>query len=118
MGLDVQHGGPDPHGREDLNQGEAPVREDEPQSFEQHGKGADGHPQGREYAPAGTQVTNCGLNGPIVAIADGDHQDPDPAEELGATETGVAGSPSSGEERLAVDAGGAFSTVIRSAAVP
>jgi hypothetical protein len=38
----VEHGGPDPHGGQHLNQGQPPVGEQQLHPFEKHGYGADG----------------------------------------------------------------------------
>jgi hypothetical protein len=46
MGFQVEHGGPDPHGRQHLDQGEPPVGEQQLYSLKEHGEGTDGQGQG------------------------------------------------------------------------
>jgi hypothetical protein len=68
--LEVQHGGPDPHGRKYLDQGEPPVGQKQPQALEEHGQGAHRERQGREDAPRMAQPHHGGLQHGVVAVAD------------------------------------------------
>ena len=69
--LDVQHGGPDPHGGHDLHQGEAPVRHEELQALEQHQEGAHDQGQGGEPPAALAELEHGLLDGVVVAAVDG-----------------------------------------------
>ena len=81
VSLEVNHGGPDPHGRKDLDYREPPVGQDQLESFEQHGEGPDGYCERREDGPAPAQLNNRGLDHGIVTLADGAHQPADPGRQ-------------------------------------
>jgi hypothetical protein len=71
VGLQVQHGEPDPHCREDLDKGQSPVGEHHPESLEEHLEGADGEREGGEPAARAAQTQDGLLHLRLVALADG-----------------------------------------------
>ena len=71
MGFQIQHGGPDPHRWEHLDQGQPPVGEQQLQTFEKHGDGTDGERGGGEQPPGLAQLQNRPLHSRLVAIPDG-----------------------------------------------
>ena len=73
VSLEVQHCGPDPHGREHLDYREPPVGEQQLDSFEQHDKGT----ERCEDTPATAQLKDRGLDRGFVARVDGADQSPD-----------------------------------------
>ena len=77
MGLEVEHGNPDPHGRHNLNQSQAPIRKEQLEALEQHGKCADHHTQRRKQATAAAQFDDCGLHHCVIPVADRVHENAD-----------------------------------------
>ena len=77
VSLEVEHGGPDPHGREDLDEREPPVREEELHSLEEHGEGADQHRQGCQPTAALAECQDGSLDHRFVPCANGRDQTPD-----------------------------------------
>jgi hypothetical protein len=71
--LDVQHGEPDPHGRNDLHHCEAPVGVQELHALEQHEEGTHDEGQRRQPAPALAELDHRLFHGLVVAPAVGPH---------------------------------------------
>ncbi len=69
--LDVEHGGPDPHGGHDLHEGEAPVGDEQLQALEQHEEGAHDQRQRGQPAAAVAELEHGLLDGAVVAAVDG-----------------------------------------------
>src|SRR5580700_2943842 len=78
VSLQVEHGGPDPHRRRDLDQGQAPVSEQQLHSVKQHGQGTDRQSEGSEPSPRTAQPYYRLFYGLTVAVADGLNDLPDP----------------------------------------
>ena len=72
--LQVEHGGPDPHRRQHLDQGEPPVREQQLHPREQHGNGTDGQRERSQPAPGPAQLQDPGFDGRHIAVPDGADQ--------------------------------------------
>ena len=71
VGLEVEHREPDPHRRQDLDQGQAPVGEDELHSLEEHLEGPHGQRKGCEPAARAAHAQYRRLHHRFVAVADG-----------------------------------------------
>ena len=93
--LDVEHGQPDPHGRDDLHQRQAPIRDQELEALEEHEEGADDQSEGGEPAAAPAQIEHGPLHRGVVATPDGIDQ----AEDGGADPFAALGAADGGGRR-------------------
>jgi hypothetical protein len=84
--FDVEHGRPDPHGRDDLHHGQAPVGDEELEALQQHDERADDEGQGCQPAPGAAQGQDGLLHFGVVAAAD----------DVGEAEDGHAGATEDG----------------------
>ena len=95
--LDVEHGEPDPHGRDDLHHGEAPVCVQELHPLEQHEEGTHNEGQRRQPASALAELHHRLFYGLVVAPAYGVDELPD--ERPGARPAGRGRTGGRGEVR-------------------
>ena len=72
--LEVEHGRPDPHGRQDLHQGEPPVGDQQLQPLEEHGERPDHQGQGRQPPAALAEGEDGVLDHGLVVRPDGGDQ--------------------------------------------
>ena len=72
--LEVEHGGPDQHGREDLDESETPVREQEPNTLEQHCEGTHQEAERRQQPVPAAQVDEDCLDRLVVTVPDGGNE--------------------------------------------
>ena len=89
VGLQVEHGGPDQHGRQDLDEGQPPVGEERLDPLEEHGEASDQQGQGCQPPAPLTEGEHRGLHHVVVAVPDRLHQ---VAEEY--ADLGPSGGPS------------------------
>ena len=82
VGLQVEHGGPDPHRRQDLDQGQPPVGEQQLHAVKQHGQGTDRQSEGSEPPPRTAQPYYRLFYGRTVVVADGLNELPDPGRQV------------------------------------
>src|SRR5580658_334487 len=59
MDLEVEHGNPNQHRREDLDESEPPVRDEEPHPLEEHGKCTYQKTKRRQHSVAGLRSTRA-----------------------------------------------------------
>ena len=80
--LEVEHGGPDQHGREDLDESETPVREEEPNTLEQHCEGTHQEAERRQQPVPAAQVDEDCLDRLVVTVPDGGDEPRPPPSHL------------------------------------
>ena len=115
VSLEVQHCGPDPHGREHLDYREPPVGEQQLDSFEQHDKGTADYSERCEDAPATAQLKDRGLDRGVVALVDGADQPRIWVTRAARRETGPAAGRSSSAGAGSAGPGPSFPTFIQAA---
>ena len=73
VGLEVEHGQPNPHRGKDLHEGEPPVRHQQPETLKQHHERADGERERSKNAARAAEPENRLLDFGLVVLLDCPH---------------------------------------------